>query len=304
MNIRTAVFAGFLVGCGASSPPPPAVEPVAVHNLAPPQVEEDDSVRCVDFAMDTTAPMTLVAPLNVAEAPLNAFRSESGLATCVISPSSSDERPLSAEDRVTVHYSCWTTDGERFDSSVERGSPATFPLNGVIEGWTEGLQLMRVGERRRLWIPETLAYQGRSGRPAGVLVFDIELQEVVHAPEPPTVPVDVAAPPAAATSTSTGLFSRVLQAGQGSTHPTPTSQVTVHYTGWTTDGEMFDSSVTRGNPATFPLNRVIAGWTEGVQLMVEGEHRRFWIPAALAYQGRPGPQGMLVFDVELISIQP
>ncbi len=63
---------------------------------------------------------------------------------------------------------------------------------------------------------------------------------------------------------------------------------------------MFDSSVTRGQPATFPLNRVIPGWTEGVQLMVIGEKRRFWIPEELAYGGRPGaPQGMLVFDVEL-----
>ena len=78
----------------------------------------------------------------------------------------------------------------------------------------------------------------------------------------------------------------------------------VHYTGWTTDGKMFDSSVVRGQPAQFPLNRVIAGWTEGLQLMVVGEKRRFWIPEDLAYKGKAGaPQGMLVFDVELMSFQ-
>jgi peptidylprolyl isomerase len=66
---------------------------------------------------------------------------------------------------------------------------------------------------------------------------------------------------------------------------------------------MFDSSVTRGQPATFPLNRVIAGWTEGVQLMVEGEKVRFWVPENLAYKGQRPPLGMLVFDVELIKIQ-
>ncbi len=79
----------------------------------------------------------------------------------------------------------------------------------------------------------------------------------------------------------------------------------MHYTGWTTAGKMFDSSVLRGQPATFPLNRVIKGWTEGVQLMVEGEKTRFWIPAELAYgtNPRPGaPSGMLVFDVELLKI--
>jgi peptidylprolyl isomerase len=66
---------------------------------------------------------------------------------------------------------------------------------------------------------------------------------------------------------------------------------------------MFDSSVSRGEPIAFGLNQVIAGWTEGVQLMVEGEKRRFWIPESLAYRGQPGaPAGMLVFDVELIRI--
>lgn len=116
-------------------------------------------------------------------------------------------------------------------------------------------------------------------------------------------PADVAAPPAGAARTPSGLASRVLRPGTGTAHPGATSRVTVHYTGWTTDGAMFDSSRTRGEPATFPLDRVIQGWTEGVQLMVVGEQRRFWIPEALAYQGRRGaPAGMLVFDVELISI--
>ena len=117
-------------------------------------------------------------------------------------------------------------------------------------------------------------------------------------------PPDVAAPPSDAETTASGLASKVMEAGTGSQHPGPTSTVTVHYTGWHTTGEMFDSSVARGAPASFPLNRVISGWTEGVQLMVPGEKRRFWIPEDLAYGGRPGrPAGMLVFDVELISIQ-
>jgi peptidylprolyl isomerase len=66
--------------------------------------------------------------------------------------------------------------------------------------------------------------------------------------------------------------------------------------------EMFDSSVVRGEPSSFPLNQVIKGWTEGVQLMVEGEKTRFWIPEPLAYGGRRDPRGMLVFDIELIRI--
>ena len=116
-------------------------------------------------------------------------------------------------------------------------------------------------------------------------------------------PDDVAAVPADAETSASGLASKVIEAGSGSVHPTGTSNVTVHYTGWTTDGRMFDSSVARGQPSTFPLNRVIRGWTEGVQLMVVGEKRRFWIPEPLAYGGRRPPFGMLVFDVELIAIQ-
>lgn len=115
-------------------------------------------------------------------------------------------------------------------------------------------------------------------------------------------PEDVAAPPEDATTTDSGLAFKILEEGDGDS-PTKTSTVRVHYTGWTTDGKKFDSSHDRGKPAEFPLNRVIAGWTEGVSMMKEGEKRRLWIPEELAYQGRPGaPQGMLVFDVELLKI--
>ena len=120
-------------------------------------------------------------------------------------------------------------------------------------------------------------------------------------------PDDVAAAPADAETTASGLAHKVVQAGTGTEHPGPTTNVTVHYTGWLTNGTMFDSSVTRGEPIQFPLNGVIAGWTEGVQLMVVGEKRRFWIPANLGYGDRGAAGGlipagaMLVFDVELLD---
>src|SRR5580692_8824828 len=99
-------------------------------------------------------------------------------------------------------------------------------------------------------------------------------------------PADVAAPPADAVKTPSGLASKVIRPGTGKAHPANTDHVTVQYTGWTTDGKMFDSSVPRGEPATFRLDRLIPGWTEGVQLMVVGETRRLWIPEPLAYKGR------------------
>jgi FKBP-type peptidyl-prolyl cis-trans isomerase len=120
----------------------------------------------------------------------------------------------------------------------------------------------------------------------------------------PPAPPDVSSAPEDALKTPSGVASKVLKEGTGTRKPAVTSVVTVHYTGWTTDGKAFDSSVARGQPAQFPLGRVIPGWTEGLQLMVEGEERRLWIPESLAYKGAPGkPAGTLVFDVELLSIR-
>jgi hypothetical protein len=124
---------------------------------------------------------------------------------------------------------------------------------------------------------------------------------------PIPAPPDVAAPPADALVTETGLASKVLQIGMSNVRPGLRSVVRVHYTGWTPDGEMIDSSISRGEPVEFPLTDVIPGWTEGVQLMVVGEKRRFWIPGELAYdniEGRPdAPRGMLVFDIELLGVR-
>jgi FKBP-type peptidyl-prolyl cis-trans isomerase len=354
-------------------------------------------------------------PADVAAAPADAVKTKSGLASKVLQAGTGDKKPTAA-DTVTVHYSGWTTDGKMFDSSMKRGEPASFPLGGVIAGWTEGLQLMVIGEKRRFWIPEDLAYgpvvEG-SGRPGGMLCFDVELLAIKEASKPPAdtektpggvaykiikegsgekpgsdqivtfhftaktmegqvlqdsrtqagppsvqldklppalgeiigemkggeqrtcwlpeaqapggfivadmelvsfkdsppgppVPEDVAAPPADAKKTESGIAHKVLTAGKGEEKPKAADTVKVHYSGWTTDGKMFDSSVTRGEPTEFPLNGVIKGWTEGVQLMVVGEKRRFWIPEELAYgpvvPGSDGPGGMLVFDIELLEI--
>ena len=246
----------------------------------------------------------LAAPDDVAAPPASANVTPSGLATRVLVPGTGAKKP-GPHDRVTVHYTGWTTDGKRFDSSVERGEPATFPLDLVIPGWAETVQLMVEGETRRTWIPEALAYKGRPGAPAGMLVFDVELRKIVPAADPTAAPPDVAAAPKDAEVEPSGLASKVVRKGNGKRHPTASSRVTVHYTGWTPDGKMFDSSRTRGEPTTFGLDQVIPGWTEGLQLMVTGEVRRFWIPGRLAYDGigGSGPRGMLVFEVELLRFE-
>jgi FKBP-type peptidyl-prolyl cis-trans isomerase len=303
-----AALAAALTAC-KSKAPAPAEGDTSVDTEAagekPGAAEETAAPTKV--ATQGAVPEGIPAPPDVAAPPENAERSASGLAWTVLQAGTGDKHPTES-DMVTVNYTGWTTDGRMFDSSAKRGAPAEFPLNRVIKGWTEGVQLMVAGEKRRFWIPGALAYgeaapndpHAAMGPPRGTLVFDVELISFKEAPKPPDAPSDVAAIPKNAKTTKSGLGSRVLKKGTGKEHPSAESVVTVHYSGWTTDGQLFDSSVVRGAPATFGLNQVIPG----LQLMVVGEQRRLWIPEDLAYGGRPGrPQGMLVFDVELLEIK-
>jgi len=312
---RSVPFIASLViaGCGSKTPPPATPE-VAVETAKPeadaaapapadaaPAPADTAAAPAPEVAAPPAEGLVEQAPADVAAPPADAQKTASGLAYKVLKAGSGTVQPTAA-DTVKVFYVGWTTDGKMFDKQIPPEQPITFPLRGVIAGWTEGVQLMKQGDRFRFWIPKELAYNDRPGRPAGMLVFDVELVDVV---KPPEVPADVAAPPADAQKTPSGLAWKVLQPGKGGPKPTADSTVTVHYSGWTTDGKMFDSSVVRGEPTSFPLKGVIPGWTEGVQLMEVGSKVRFWIPEELAYKGAGGgaPQGMLVFDVELLSFK-
>lgn len=222
-----------------------------------------------------------------------------------------------AEDIVDVHYVGTLTDGTEFDSSLSRGAAARFPLNQVIPGWTEGVQLMKEGDKFRLFVPPELAY-GAAGTPGGpigpneALIFDVELIKVSS----PERNLEAAnkflkenAAKAGVKTTASGLQYMTLAQGKaGGKSPTDANVVSVNYEGRLIDGSVFDSSYERGEPIEFPLARVIPGWTEGVQLMKEGDKFRFFIPPSLAYgeSGTPGgpigPNEALVFDVELLKV--
>lgn len=258
----------------------------------------------------TPAQKDIPAPPDVATPPKDAQKTNSGLSYKVLQKGTGTVHPA-LQDVVEVHITGWTTDGKMFGTTAIKKVPRQISVDAMMKGWTESIQLMAEGEKTRFWIPADLAYGDKPknpGAPAGMLVFDVELVKIIPGKMPIPAPSDVAAPPKDSKKTSSGLSYRVLQQGKGQTHPTASSNVKVHYTGWTTNGKMFDSSVVRGEPAAFPLGSVIPGWTEGVQLMVEGEKTRFWIPAELAYGNvpqRPGaPVGMLVFDIELLQILP
>jgi FKBP-type peptidyl-prolyl cis-trans isomerase len=244
------------------------------------------------FAVEKPAP-----PSDLAAPPADAERTADGLVTKKLADGTGSVKP-SPKDIVRMRYTVWKPDGT-IVQHVPAPQSLMLGVQKMIPGWGEAVQMMVVGEKRRAWIPAALS--GGKLKEGESLVIDTELIEIV---ESPTTPPDVAAPPDDAMKTPSGLAYKVLRPGTGTDHPKRSSSVVVHYSGWTTDGERFDSSVLRGEPASFPLDRVIAGWTEGLQLMVKGEKTRFWIPAKLAYANdKSRPQGMLVFDIELLDIK-
>jgi FKBP-type peptidyl-prolyl cis-trans isomerase len=243
--------------------------------------------------------------------PADAIKGARGFAWKVLVPRTTGAASPTLSDRVTVRFTGWTPDGRRFSSSPEDGGPATFWMAALIPGWEIGLKLMVPGEKRRFWIPAHLAYGDESNdpkAPAGPLIYDIELVSVAPGPAAPDAPpADVAAIPRNAKKTRSGLAYRVLRPGPGTRHPQPTDTVEVHYSGWRTDGRLFDTSTKRGLPATLVLTNVTPGWREALQLMVEGEKTRFWIPSPLIY----GPSARLldkasrlfVFEIELATLK-
>jgi FKBP-type peptidyl-prolyl cis-trans isomerase len=250
----------------------------------------------------------LPAPPDVAAPPADAVKQPDGLASKVLEPGTGTDHPL-INDEVKVNYTGWTTDGKMFDSSVHplqkarKPEPVNFGLAHVIPGWTEGLQLMVVGEKRRLWIPEDLAYKGKPGQPAGMLVFDVELLGITPGPKPPQ---DVAAPPADAEKLKDDIMSKVIDKGTGKVHPQPNDGVKVVFSAWQHDGRMIDSS--KDKPTNRPVTGFYDGWADAVQSMVVGEKRVFWIPSAVGPKGRPGsaptPDVTVVIELQDILAGP
>lgn len=224
-------------------------------------------------------------------------------------------------DLVVFEYAASTSDGVEFDSSRARGAAPQVrvaDLGFEMPGLAEGLQLMSEGDRYRFFIPPELAYGEKVGPgapfgPNETLIFDVELIKVQNAArnlERAKAFLTENAKKTGIKSTSSGLQYEVISQGpEDGKSPAETDTVEVHYQGTLINGTEFDSSYARGEPASFPLNRVIDGWTEGLQLMSEGDKFRFFIPPELAYgeSGAPGgsigPNEALVFEVELIEVK-
>jgi FKBP-type peptidyl-prolyl cis-trans isomerase len=211
----------------------------------------------------------------------------------VLTPGTGSVHPV-LDDSVKVTFASWTTDGTPFLA----GDAITFHVARAIPGWSEALAQMVVGEKRRLWVPPALAYEGQLGAPRGLVVFDLQLVEIVPGP---SAPADVGAPPPGAMKLQDGLASQVLAPGDGKVHPAINDIVTLTFASWTADG----TPLARGEGVAVTVGRSIPGWVEAIPLMVVGEKRRIWLPPALAYAAVPGtPSGPVVFDLELSEITP
>lgn len=220
--------------------------------------------------------------------------------------------PATPGVNVSVHYIGRLSDGKTFDSSRDRNQPFKFKLGAgrVIKGWDEGIALMRVGDRAILTIPPQLGYGDRdmgSIPPNSTLYFDVELLGVSEAVKPWVIKNHDTI------TTASGLKYIVVEKAKdpNAVLAEKGKMVSVHYTGFLLNGEkIFDSSVERGEPISFPLGQgqVIKGWDEGIALMHVGDKMRLIIPSNLGY-GNQGagdviPGGAtLCFDVELVSVK-
>jgi FKBP-type peptidyl-prolyl cis-trans isomerase len=237
-------------------------------------------------------------PPDLKTPPADAQTSADGLVSKQLEAGTAGEHPRDT-DFVHIRYAVWKASDASVIDYTRTEIPTFVEMSKLLPGMRELFALMTPGERRRAWIPAALG-AGKI-KDGDMFVVDAQLVDIVH---PPATPADVAAPTADATKTPSGLAYKILAPGTGTVHPRKRDKVLVNYSGWTTDGKMFDSSIVKGEPAELPLDMVIPGWVEGIQLMTEGEKVRFWIPEKLAYKGQAGmPAGMLVFDVELVKIR-
>jgi FKBP-type peptidyl-prolyl cis-trans isomerase len=222
----------------------------------------------------------------------------------VVRPGTGKEKARVA-DEVTFHYTVWDPEGRMVETTEMKKQPArSTPFKQAL-AFEDVLEEMVAGQRVRAWLDASALKEQVKTAISGPVVLEVEVLQIDKSKaDPPPTPSDVAKAPGDTRKTAKGVFYKVLKAGKGGDKPKPTDSVKVHYTGWTTDGRMFDSSVIRNEPSEFSLQGVIAGWTDGLQQMAVGDKFRFWIPEELAYKGQQGrPQGMLVFDIELLEIK-
>lgn len=245
------------------------------------------------------------APPYVAVDPDKVTKTESGLEYQVTTEGTGDE--LTKTDRIEMQYGVWTVGGEPLMSYLDEQGPIRIPIGELRMPFMQELLLeLKEGGVCRALVPVATAFPGQKPPLLGDAEKCVWMLAATQVLRP--LPLPEFKPPAAdkLTKTASGLQYEVVTPGEGKS-PTAADTVRVHYIGWLQDGTVFDSSYGNGEPAQFPLNRVIAGWIEGVQLMKVGAVYQFVIPPELAYGPAGSPptipaNATLTFRIELIEI--
>jgi FKBP-type peptidyl-prolyl cis-trans isomerase len=246
------------------------------------------------------------APPDVAAPPADARPTPSGLAMKVLRPGKGADHPTD-NDCARIHFVVWKRDGTLLSNSRAGAEPSFQCLRTAMKGVAEALRSMVVGEQRRVWVPAALTFPGEEPDeepPQLDVTVDLELIELIKAPP---MPADLEGPPAKAQKTESGVSFLILKKGTGTQHPAAPQRVKLHFSGWTTKGVLFESTVFSGRPAVYGLGEVIPGWREVLPRLVVGDKVRLWIPSALAYGDKPRrrgyPAGPLVYDLELLALE-
>jgi FKBP-type peptidyl-prolyl cis-trans isomerase len=219
--------------------------------------------------------------------------------TLVASAALAQEKLDLADPKVRVSYAIGMDIGKSMKRQSLELDPSALAA-GVAEGFGEKARLTDAESEKAMNDFKSILLQKRQAAATAAGAENVKKGKAF---------LDANAKKDGVKTTASGLQYRILKSGpEGGKSPKSTDTVKVHYHGTLIDGAVFDSSVQRNDPATFPLNGVIPGWTEGVQLMKIGDKYEFVIPPELAYgeQGSPGaigPNATLVFEVELLSIE-
>lgn len=247
-------------------------------------------------------------PKFVAPNPENQTTTESGLKYEVLA--AGEGEIATAEHAVEFAYTLFNTKGNLLESTSQHGRKISGTTETMpVKFMGEAMLLMKPGTKMRFEVPPALAFGERAVHPTllpanSVTIWELEATRIVE-----LTPVPEFSMPAAEDlkTTASGLQYQVVREGNpDGKKPKMGEFVTVHYAGWLTDGDLFDSSYGRGFPTSFQLGRVIAGWNEGLQLMTPGSVYKFVIPGNLAYGPRGsgekiGPNATLVFLVEYLK---
>ncbi len=239
---------------------------------------------------------------------IKAKRTKSGL-YYVIEDEGTGER-ANKDDYAKMNFIGSFLDGKEFASSAKSGGPALIPLDGGIEGVSEGVQLIKKGGKCKLYIPSGLA-AGIGGAQKKPIIFDIELVDIIDTKIQAKKDDEILQKyftdnNIKAEKTPEGIYYVIEEAGSDE-KPTVDSYVAVHYNGTRLDGTKFDSSYDRGESAMFSLGQVVKGWQIGIPLFGKGGKGKIYIPSGLAYGPRGAgndipPNTIITFDIELEDI--